>query len=155
MRIELRRDGRTAAGHPAPLWGFHAGKLWTATTDSSSRQSGRLGLSVYGMVLSDTTYYESTGVFIPIGRDSRYLDVSDASLSDFEQHMVFAPGAVWLWLNIGAIVAGCLVPKAELFNVFPLVHQLAAHRQEWRITAAAVCEAFCEAISRDEYAKAM
>jgi len=155
MRIELRRDGRTAAGHPAPLWGFHAGKIWTATTDSSSRQSARLGLSVYGMVLSNTDCYGGAGTFIPVGKVSRYMTVSDAILADFEQHMVFAPEAVWLWLVLGAIVEGCLVPKAEVFNVLPPAHQAAACSQDWRLTAAVMCAAFCEAISRDEYVGAM
>lgn len=155
MRIELRRDGRTAAGHPAPLWGFHAGKIWTATTDSSSRQSARLGLSVYCMVLSDTKSYDSAGTFIPVGKASRYMTVSVARLSDFEQHMVFAPEAVWVWLPIGAIVEGCLVPKAEVFNVLPPSHQSAACSQDWRLTATVLCETFCEAIYRDEYGRAV
>lgn len=155
MRIELQRDGRTAAGHPAPLWGFHAGKIWTATTDSSSKQSPRLGLSVYCMVLGSIESYETANTFIPINGRSYYLDVTNTILEDFEQHMVFASGAVWLWLSIGTVVEGCLIPKADLFKVLPLEHQVAAHAQDWRITAAAMCEVICEGISRDEYARAM
>lgn len=153
MRIEMHRDGGNSIRCPKPVWGRHAGKIWSAVTADSGMQSVQTGLPVYGMVLSSTACYAHRYATFPVGNCTRYLNVNDAILADFESHMVFAPDAVWLWVVIGAIVEDCLVPKAEWFSVLPLVHQIAACSQDWRITATAMCQALCDAVARDEYAR--
>lgn len=156
MQIVLDRCTSRVYSYQKAVWGQHSGKVWSAVRGGCSRNECNPD-TVFGMVLSSEAVYAESGVYMPFrvyGRcEQRWLNTSDAILPDFEQHTVFAEGAVWLWLVLGTCDKEYLVPKAELFHLLPLDQQVMAWNQPWRTTAATMCETLAAAIARDEYAR--
>ena len=155
MRIELNR-GIPAASCQRSLWGSHFDKVWTALRGGCPGGHTNPD-SVYGMVLCNASVYPDSGAYIPFDvygkRESRWLNASDAILRDFEQHMSYEAGAVWLWLVLGTCDKQYLVPRAELFHLIPPSPDLMAWDRPWQDTAAIMCISLCVAVARDEYAK--
>lgn len=154
MQIVLDRN--TLSGkYQKIVWGEHAGKIWTAMRGGCARHENNPD-TVYGMVLSSMEVYTEFGVYVPFykngGCKSYWLDASDAILADFEQHTVFASGAVWLWLILGTCAKECLIPKADLFYWIPAEQQVGVCSQPWQTTAAIMCTTLAAAVARDEYA---
>jgi hypothetical protein len=101
--------------------------------------------------------YTEDGVYIPFdvcGKiKSSWMTVNDAILDHFEQHMVFAAGAVWLWMVLGTCDKEYLVPHADLFHMIPPSSDTMAWNRSWQDTAAIMCRSLCAAVSRDAYAR--
>lgn len=155
MLIALDRSA-LALSYQKSLWGVHAGKVWAALRGGCSRQHNNPD-TVYGMVLGHVDIYTESGVYIPFDvygkRESRWLNANDALLADFEQHTVFADGAVWLWMVLGICDKQYLVPSADLFHLIPPSSDIMAWDRPWQDTATIMCKSLCAAVARDEYAR--
>lgn len=155
MLIEIDR-GSLPLPYQKSLWGVHAGKVWAALRGGCSRQHSNPD-TVFGMVLSRSESYTDSGVYIPFElygrREQRWLNANPAMREDFEQHMVFAADAIWLWMVLGSCDKEYLIPKGDLFHLIPPSPNIMAWDRPWQDTAAIMCRSLCDAVARDEYAR--